>query len=103
VSRVNQIDATRRLIDTGQAALATPVLTLPPSPWVRCVHGGDEQQHHNQLSSEEQVDLGHGEKGPGVSEQSLSPLARFWPSSPAKEQRLQALPGGVCPGLSQSR
>jgi hypothetical protein len=27
-----------------------------------CVHGGDEQQHHKQLSSEDQVDLGHGEK-----------------------------------------
>lgn len=31
-------------------------------PWGSCVHGGDEQQHHQQLSSEEQVDLGHGDK-----------------------------------------
>ncbi len=61
-----------------------------PRPRGGCVHGGDEQQHHQQLSREEQVDLGHGEKGSGVSEHSLSPLAPFWISSPAKEQRLQA-------------
>ena len=67
-------------------------------PWGRCVHGGDEQQHHNQLSSEEQVDLGHGEKGSGVSEQSLSPLARFWLSSPAKEQRPLASLAACAPG-----
>jgi hypothetical protein len=54
------------------------------------VHGGDEQQHHQQLSREEQVDLGHGEKGSGVSEHSLSPSIPFWINSPAKEQRLQA-------------
>ena len=67
-------------------------------PWGRCVHGGDEQQHHNQLSSEEQVDLGHGEKGSGVSEHSLSPSAPFWISSPAKEQRLQAALAVYAPG-----
>ncbi|MFM7239049.1 MAG: hypothetical protein ACKOZN_05540, partial [Cyanobium sp.] len=65
--------------------------------WLRCprprgvgIHGGDEQQHHQQLSSKEQVDLGHGEKGSGVSEHSLSPSTPFWINSPAKEQRLQA-------------
>jgi hypothetical protein len=54
------------------------------------VHGGDNQQHHQQLSSQEQVDLGHGEKGSGVSEHSLSPMVPFWNISPAKEQWLQA-------------
>ena len=67
-------------------------------PWGGCVHGGDEQQHHKQLSSEEQVDLGHGEKGSGVIEHSLSPLARFWLSSPAKEQRPQASLAVCAPG-----
>ena len=57
-----------------------------PRPRGGFVHGGDEQQHHKQLSREEQVDLGHGERGAGVSEHSLRPLARFWLSSPAKEQ-----------------
>ena len=61
-----------------------------PRPMGGYVHGGHEQQHHQQLSREEQVDLGHGEKGSDVSEHSLSPSAPFWISSPAKEQRLQA-------------
>jgi hypothetical protein len=61
-----------------------------PRPRGGCVHGGDEQKHHQQLSREEQVDLGHGEKGSGVSEHSLSPSVPFWISSPAKEQRLRA-------------
>jgi len=57
-----------------------------PRPWGGCVHGGDEQQHHQQLSSQEQVDVRHGEMGSGVNGYSLSPLACFWLSSPAKEQ-----------------
>ena len=61
-----------------------------PRPRGVCIHGGDEQQHHQQLSSKEQVDLGHGESGAGVSEHSLSPLAPFWINPPAKEQLLQA-------------
>jgi len=61
-----------------------------PRPRRGSVHGGNDGKHHQQLSSKEQVDLGHGEKGSGVSEHSLSPLARFWLSSPAKEQRPQA-------------
>ena len=68
-----------------------------PRPRGGCVHGGDEQQHHYQLSSEEQVDLGHGEKGSGVSEHSLSPSAPFWINSPAKEQRPQTALVGLLP------
>ena len=68
-----------------------------PHPMGACVHGGHEQQHHQQLSSQEQVDLGHGEKGSGVSEHSLSPSVPFWISSPAKEQRLQAALGRLIP------
>ena len=67
-------------------------------PWGGCVHGGDEQHHHKQLSSEEQVDLGHGEKGSGVSEHSLSHLVLFWIRSPAKEQLLQAALPAHAPG-----
>ena len=61
-----------------------------PRPWGGCVHGGNEQQHHQQLSSQEQVDVRHGEMGSGVSGHSLSPLACFWLSSPAKEQMVLA-------------
>jgi len=71
-------------------------------PWGGCVHGGDEQQHHKQLSSEEQVDLGHGEKGSGVSEHSLSPSAPFWINSPAKEQRPQASLAVCAPGRDRT-
>lgn len=63
-----------------------------------CIHGGDEQQHHQQLSCEEQIDLGHGEREAGVSEDSLSPLALFWILSPAKEQLLQAALAVHAPG-----
>jgi hypothetical protein len=63
-----------------------------------CVHGGHEQQHHQQFSREEQVDLGHGEKGSGVSEHSLSPVTPFWIISPAKEQWLQAALAVYVPG-----
>lgn len=69
-----------------------------PRPRGGYVHGGHEQQHHQQLSREEQVDLGHGEKGSDVSEHSLSPSAPFWISSPAKEQRLQAALAVYAPG-----
>lgn len=69
-----------------------------PRPMGACVHGGHEQQHHQQLSREEQVDLGHGERGAGVSEDSLSPLALFWILSPAKEQLLQAALAVYAPG-----
>ena len=94
-----------------QVALGSPLHGQPwllhwrlrrPRLWAGCVHGGDEQQHHQQLSSQEQVDVGHGENGSGVSEQSPSYLTRFWPSSPANEQRPEISPGGVRPGLSQS-
>lgn len=68
-----------------------------PRPRGGCVHGGHEQQHHQQLSSQEQVDLGHGERGAGVSEHSLSPLTPFRISSPAKEQRNQSALGGLIP------
>lgn len=71
-------------------------------PWGGCVHGGDEQQHHKQLSSEEQVDLGHGEKGSGVSEHSLSHLVLFWIRSPAKEQLLQASLAVCAPGRDRT-
>ncbi len=69
-----------------------------PRPMGACVHGGDEQQHHQQLSREEQIDLGHGERAAGVSEDSLSPLALFWILSPAKEQLLQAALAVHAPG-----
>ena len=61
------------------------------------VHGGNDGKHHQQLSREEQVDLGHGEKGSGVSEHSLSPSTPFWINSPAKEQRLQSALVGLIP------
>mgnify|MGYP007101604011 CR=1 FL=1 len=61
-----------------------------PRPRGVCIHGGDEQQHHQKLSSKEQVDLGHGESGAGVSEHSLSPLSPFEILSPANDQRKQA-------------
>jgi hypothetical protein len=61
-----------------------------PRPRGVCIHGGDEQQHHQKLSSKEQVDLGHGESGAGVSEHSLSPLSRFGTISPANDQQKQA-------------
>jgi hypothetical protein len=69
-----------------------------PRPRRGSVHGGNDGKHHQQLSREEQVDLGHGEKGSGVSEHSLSPSAPFWISSPAKEQRLQAALAVYAPG-----
>ena len=69
-----------------------------PRPRRGSVHGGNDGKHHQQLSSKEQVDLGHGEKGSGVSEHSLSPLVPFWISSPAKEQRLQAALAVYAPG-----
>ena len=73
-----------------------------PRPMGACVHGGHEQQHHQQLSSKEQVDLGHREKGSGVSEHSLSPSAPFWINPPAKEQRLQSALGGLIPLCSDN-
>jgi len=69
-----------------------------PRPRRGSVHGGNDGKHHQQLSSKEQVDLGHGEKGSGVSEHSLSPSAPFWINSPAKEQLLQAALPAHAPG-----
>ena len=73
-----------------------------PRPRRGSVHGGNDGKHHQQLSREEQVDLGHGEKGSGVSEHSLSPSTPFWINPPAKEQRLQSALGGLIPLCSDN-